>query len=131
MKAKLRFKSISPKKANLVADLVRGKKVDEALNILKFTPKKAADILYRVVRSAAANAENNFKQKIEDLYVKEIIVTQGPMHRRQISISRGRSHPILKKTSHITVEVGVKEEPKGEPKKVEKKEEPKKEVIKS
>ena len=109
MKAHLKFKRISPKKANLVAALVRGKEVEEALNILKFTPKKAAGILYKVVTSAAANAEHNLKQKKKDLYIKEIIVNQGPMHKRGVPISKGRTHPILKKTSHISVEVAVKE----------------------
>jgi len=120
MKAQLKFKRISPKKANLVAALVRGKEVEDALNILKFTPKKAAAILYKVVKSAASNAEHNLKQKTSDLYVKEIIVNQGPMYKRFVPISKGRTHPILKKSSHISVEVAVKEIEKATPtKKVE------------
>ncbi|MBU1992187.1 50S ribosomal protein L22 [Patescibacteria group bacterium] len=124
MKAILRYKLISPKKANLIADLVRNQKVTDALNTLKFTPKKGAAILHKVVKSAAANAETNFKQNMDDLYIKEIIVTQGPMYKRHIPISRGRAHPILKRSSHITVTVGVQEEKKEAP---VKKEEPKKE----
>ena len=107
MKAHLRQIRISPKKANLVAGTVRGKKVTEALDILKFMPKKGADILYKVVHSAASNAKNNFKQSIDELYITQIIVTKGPTYRRSIPISRGRVHPIAKRTSHITVEVGL------------------------
>ncbi len=118
MKAVLRTIRISPKKANLVAGTVRGKKVSEALPLLKFMPKKAAQILYKVVHSAASNAKNNFKQNIEELEVTKILVTKGPTYKRSIPISRGRAQPIRKRTSHITVEVGVPEV-----KKVEKKEE--------
>ncbi len=108
MKAVLRNVRISPKKANLVAGLVRGAMVKDALNQLKFTPKKAADILYKVITSASANAVTNFKQNQDSLYVKEIVVTKGPAYRRGRSISKGRVHPILKKTSIITVYVDVK-----------------------
>jgi large subunit ribosomal protein L22 len=106
MKAILRTIRISPKKANLVAGMVRGKKVNEALPLLKFMPKKGADILYKVVLSAASNAKNNFKQNIDDLYITRLLVTKGPTYRRSLPISRGRVHPIDKRTSHITVEVG-------------------------
>ena len=70
-------------------------------------PKKGADILYKVVHSAASNATNNFKQSIGDLYVTKILVTKGPTYKRSLPISRGRVHPIRKRTSHITVEVGL------------------------
>ncbi len=131
MKAILRRIRISPKKANLIAALVRNKKVQEALDILKFTPKKAAKILKKVIESAVANAENNFKQNKDSLYIKEIIVTQGVTYKRSLPISRGRTHPILKRTSHITVKVEAEKEEKPkktEPKKEEtpKAEEPKK-----
>ncbi len=109
MKAILRQVRISPKKANLVAALVRNKKVSEACDILKFTPKKAAPILKKIIESASANAENNFKQNKDELYIKEIIVTEGPTYKRSIPVSRGRVHPILKRTSHITVTTEVKE----------------------
>lgn len=105
MKAILRRTRISPKKANLVAALIRNKNAQEAIDILKFTPKKAAKILKKVVESAVANAENNFKQNKDSLYIKEIIVTQGVTYKRSLPISRGRMHPILKRTSHITVKV--------------------------
>lgn len=105
MKAILRNIRISYKKINLVADLVRGKPVDEALNILKFMPKKASKPLREAVNSAAANAVNNFKQKRENLFVSKIIVNEGSTLKRSLPVSRGRSHPIKKYTSHITVEV--------------------------
>lgn len=140
MKAHLRKIRISPKKANLVAGMVRGKKVTEALDLLKFMPKKGADILYKVVHSAASNAKNNFKQSIDELYITQILVTKGPTYKRSLPISRGRVHPIAKRTSHITVEVGlptgkemkapVKEEKAGKPRKEEKKETVKKTVAK-
>ncbi len=110
MKAVLRRIRISPKKANLVAGLVREKTVKDALAILKFTPKKGAKILYKVVHSAAFNAKNNFKQSIDDLVISSILVTKGPTYKRSIPISRGRAHPIRKRTSHITVEVGLPQE---------------------
>ena len=109
MKAVLRTVRISPKKANLVAGAVRNKKVSEALEILEVMPKKGARILYKVVHSAAHNAKNNFKQSIDDLFITKILVTKGPTLKRSLPISRGRTHPIRKRTSHITVEVGQPE----------------------
>jgi large subunit ribosomal protein L22 len=120
VKAIARHIRISPKKANLVAGLVRGKNAQEALDVLKFTPKKAAGILYKVVQSALANAQNNFKQKKEDLVIKEIVVNKGLTMKRSLPISRGRVHPILKHTSHITVTVGLPEEKKTEQPEAEK-----------
>ena len=130
MKAVLRRIRISPKKANLVAGMVRGRKVNESLNLLKFMPKKGAKILYKVIHSAASNAKNNFKQSMDDLVVTKILVTKGPTYKRSLPISRGRVHPILKRTSHITVEVAPAEEKVAakEVKKEEKAVEPKKEV---
>lgn len=109
MKAIAKHVRISPKKANLVAGLVRRKNAVEALDILKFTPKKAAKILYKVLHSAIANAENNFKQKKDALIIKEIVVNEGRTLKRSVPISRGRVHPILKRTTHITVTVGLLE----------------------
>lgn len=132
MKAIARHIRISPKKANLVAGLVRRKNAMEALDILKFTPKKAAKLLYKVVHSAVANAETNFKQKKDELVIKEIIVNEGRTLKRSVPVSRGRVHPILKRTSHITVTVGVasaasdsKSEPKASAKEAKKKPEEK------
>ena len=116
MKAILKNVRISPKKANLVAGLVRGESVEEALTQLKYTPKKGAKILYKVIASAAANAENNFKQKPEKLFIKEIVVTEGPTYKRSVSVSRGRMHPLKKRTSNITVKVDVMATPNETPK---------------
>jgi large subunit ribosomal protein L22 len=108
MKAVLRKVRISSKKANLIAGIVRGKKVNDALAVLKYMPKKGAKIMYKVIHSAAYNAKNNFKQDLGDLYIVSIVVNKGPTLKRSIPASRGRSHPILKKSCNITVEVGVK-----------------------
>jgi len=108
MIAKLRNYRLSPKKANIVAELVRKKHVVEAVNILKFTNKKMAQPLKKLIQSATANAENNFKQNKETLYVKEIIVNEGPTIKRHIPISKGRVHPIKKRSSHITVKLETK-----------------------
>lgn len=108
MKAILRHSRISSKKANLIASLVRRKKALEAVDILKFTPKKGARLLKKLLESAIANAENNFKQNKNELYIKEIIVTEGPTLKRSMPISRGRTHPILKRTAHITIKLEAK-----------------------
>lgn len=109
MKAYLHQFRVSPKKANLVAALVRNKRVQEAIDILTFTPKKSAPVLKKLIQSAVANAENNFKQNRSDLYIKEIIVNEGPTYKRSMPVSRGRSYPILKRTSHITVKIETME----------------------
>ena len=114
MKAIGRTLGITSKKLNLIADLVRKQDATMATNILKFTPKKGAKILYKLVRSAIANAENNLKQEAATLYIKEIIVTEGPTLKRSLPVSRGRSHPILKRKAHATVILGVKEQPETE-----------------
>lgn len=111
MKSTLRNAKIAPKKANLVAELVRMKPVQDAIATLRFTQKKAAKILKKVVESAAANAESNFKQKRALLYIKEILVTTGTTYKRGVSISRGRVHPIRKTLSHITVKLATNESP--------------------
>ncbi len=107
MKAILKNIGISPKKANLVAEMVRGEMVEKALTMLKFTPKKAAGIMYKVIQSAAANATNNFKQNRAKLYIKEIVVNKGIMYKRSQPVSKGRAHPILARRSNITVVVDV------------------------
>ena len=94
---------------NLVAGLVRGKKVNEALSQLKFTPKKGAEILYKVLQSALSNATNNFAQDADTLVIKSILVTKGITYKRGIPVSRGRYHPILKRNSNIVVEIGLLE----------------------
>ncbi|MDD3646602.1 MAG: 50S ribosomal protein L22 [Candidatus Gracilibacteria bacterium] len=99
---------ISPKKLRVVAEVIRGEKVDEALKFLKFAPKKGAGILYKIVSSAAANAQNNDGQKLDDLYIGSVVVNKGIVYKRGNPVSRGRMHPILKRTSNITLELQVK-----------------------
>lgn len=108
MKAHLRDIRISPKKANIVAGMVQGKPVQEALNLLRFLPKKAAKVIFKVLASALANAENNDNQKAEALMVKQIIVNRGAVWRRYLPSTRGRALPLRKPTSHITVELAAK-----------------------
>ena len=105
MKSHLNGSRISQKKANIVAGLIRGKSVTEALNILKFTPKKAAKVLLKVVASAAANAVHNDGKKQEDLLIKHIIVNRGSFNKRFIASTRGRALRIHKPTAHISVEL--------------------------
>lgn len=105
MKAHLRRVRVSPKKVNIVAGLVRGKKVSEALDILKFTPKKSAKLIYKVLQSAASNAVNNNGKSQDSLVIKRILVTKGPFYKRFMPSTRGRALPINKPTAHITVEL--------------------------
>ena len=108
MKAVLKQIRISPKKTNIVAGLVRQKSVVEALDFLRFTPKKAAGSLYKVIQSAAANAEENFGKKREDLKIESIIINKGPVYKRHLPSSRGRALPISKPTTHISVTLQAK-----------------------
>jgi large subunit ribosomal protein L22 len=108
MKAIARTNRITPKKANLIAGMVRGKSTAESLDILKYTPKKAAKIIFKLLKSAVENAKNNFQQDEKSLFIKEIIIGKGPTLKRSVPVSRGRSHPILKRTSHITILLGIK-----------------------
>ncbi len=100
---------ISPRKARQVVDLVRGKPVGEALNILRFMPNKAATPVYKVVESAAANAENNFDMNRDDLYIAKIYVDEGPTWKRIRPRARGMADRIRKRTSHITVVLAERE----------------------
>ena len=109
MKAHLHTARVSPKKMNLIAGMVRGKKVSDALNQLKFTPKKAARLLFKAISSAVANASNNFKQEPDKLYIKNIMVNKGIVYKRGLPVSRGRYHRILKRNTNLTVEVGLEE----------------------
>jgi len=99
---------ISPKKLRVVAEVIRGQSVQEALQFLKFAPKKWALLLYKIVYSAAKNAENNDNQKISDLYIDSLIVNKWIVYKRWNPVSRGRMHPILKRTSNIKLELQVK-----------------------
>ncbi len=103
VRAVSKYIRISPQKARLVADLIRGKDVDEALSILKFTPKKAARLIDKTLRSAIANAEQSKIIDVDSLYVKRIYVDEGPTMKRWMAKAMGRASRILKRTSHITV----------------------------
>ena len=104
--ATLRGVRLSPQKGRLVADLVRGKTVENALNILQFSPKKAATIIRKVLESAIANAEHNDGADIDELKVTLIHVEKGPVLKRFTSRAKGRGVRILKPTCHIFVAVG-------------------------
>lgn len=104
--AKLSDAALSPQKARLVADQVRGMKVDKALNLLKFSPKKAAGIIQKVLASAVANAEHNYGLNVDDLWVSRIFVDEARRLKRMMPRAKGRSNRIVKRNSHITVAVG-------------------------
>ena len=101
--AKLRYLRIAPRKVRLVADLVRGKSVEEATHILNFTRKRAAKPLLKLLNSAVANASHNFQLKKENLYISKILVNEGPKLKRWRPRARGMAYEIQKKTSHITL----------------------------
>ena len=103
--ASLRGVRLSAQKGRLVADLVRGKPVEHALNILAFSPKKAARIVKKVLESAIANAEHNDGADIDELKVSSVYVDQGPVMKRMRARAKGRGNRILKRSSHITVTV--------------------------
>lgn len=102
-KALARDIRISPQKARLVADLVRGKSVESAINTLRFMPKKGARILRKVIESAVANASQNETIDVDTLYVKKIYIDGGPMLKRIRPRAMGRASRILKRSSHIMV----------------------------
>lgn len=101
--SRARYIRISPQKARLVADLVRGQKVETALNTLRFMPKKGARILRKVLEAAVANASQNDAIDVDTLYVKTIQIDGGPMLKRIRPMPMGRAGRILKRTSHITI----------------------------
>ncbi|AMF96010.1 50S ribosomal protein L22 [Vibrio fluvialis] len=103
--AKHNFARISPQKARLVADQIRGKSVDQALQVLTFSNKKAAELIKKVLESAIANAEHNEGADIDDLRVAKIFVDEGPVMKRIMPRAKGRADRILKRSSHITVVV--------------------------
>ncbi len=103
VKARAKDTGISPRKVRLLVNMVRGKKVDEALTILKYAPTPTARIVAKVVKSAAANAENNFQMSPSDLKIVSIFTDEARTLKRFRPRSRGRVSPILKRSSHITV----------------------------
>jgi large subunit ribosomal protein L22 len=103
VRAVARYVRMSPQKVRLVADRVRGMWVVEALAVLQYMPQAAARSMYKVIRSAVANAEENFAMDREDLYIAQLMVDGGPVMKRFRAGARGRYKPILKRSSHITV----------------------------
>ena len=108
-RATLRYTRISARKVKIVADLIRGKHVDEALAIVKFTPKASSEIIEKLLKSAIANAKNNHDMKHENLYVAEIYANQGPTLKRIRPAAKGSAVRIRKRTSHITIVLKEKE----------------------
>jgi large subunit ribosomal protein L22 len=108
-RAVARYVRVSPRKARLVVDLVRGKSADEAANILRFTDKGVAEVVGKVLASAVANAEHNLKVKPETLFVSEAFVNEGPTLNRIQARAMGRAFRIRKRSSHITVIVKQRE----------------------
>jgi large subunit ribosomal protein L22 len=104
--AKHRYARISPQKCRLVADTVRGKGVGNALSTLKFMPKKGARLVLKVLESAIANAENNLGADIDELKVTRIQIDTAPVLKRFAARAKGRGNRIVKRNSHITLEVG-------------------------
>ena len=107
--ATLKYARISSRKVKIVADLIRGKKVDEALAIVKFTPKASSEIIEKLLKSAIANAENNHDMKHDKLYISEIYANQGPTLKRIRPAAKGSAVRIRKRTSHITIKLEEKE----------------------
>jgi large subunit ribosomal protein L22 len=108
VQAKLRHARISAQKARLVADQIRGLRVETALNILSFSNKKSASLVKEVLTSAIANAEHNDGLDIDELFVSSIYIDAGPSMKRFEARAKGRGNRILKRTSHIVVKVAEK-----------------------
>jgi large subunit ribosomal protein L22 len=109
VRAVVKDTGVSPRKVRLLVDMVRGKKVEEALNMLRFTPSPTARVVAKVIKSAAANAESGFQMTPADLKIVRIFADEAPTLKRFRPRSRGRVSPILKRSSHITVVVAEEE----------------------
>ena len=111
--AKARHIPISTRKVRLVVDAIRGKPADEALEMLRYMPQRAAEPVYKLVLSAVANAEENYGLEIDELYVSRIFADEGPRHRKAPYggrfAGRGRFRPIMRRSSHITVVLAERE----------------------
>lgn len=107
MRAYLRSARIAPKKANVIAKMVRGQAVPQAIDALEHTHKKAARLILLLLKSAVANASHNAKQRQEDLVIRSIVVNQAQGYRRGVSMARGRMRPMRKFLSHIEIVLGV------------------------
>lgn len=108
-KAIVKYVRMSPLKVGVVLDLIRGKDVNEAFAILKFTPKDAAVVIYKLLKSAVANAENNNNLDVSRLYVAETYACPGPILKRYQPHAQGRAFQIKKRSSHITMVVKERE----------------------
>ena len=104
-KAYLKYARISPRKVKIVLDLIRGKDAGVAMGILKTTPRSASEYLIKLLKSAIANAENNFNMDVSKLYVSECFVCPGPTLKRVMPRAKGSADRILKRTSHVTLVV--------------------------
>lgn len=102
-RAYLKYARISPRKVQIVLDLIRNKPVDVAMAILKHTPKAASESLQKLLKSAIANAENNQSMDVSKLYVSQCFVSPGPILKRIRPRAQGRAFQILKRTSHVTM----------------------------
>ena len=108
-RAYLKYLRISPRKVVILCDLIRGKDVKTATAYLMQTPKAASEPILKLLKSAVANAENNFSMDTGKLYVSEVYATGGPILKRMIPASKGRGYRINKRTSHVTLAVAEKE----------------------
>lgn len=108
-RAHVKYIRMSSRKANIVLDLIRGKKIGDAFAILRHTPKAASPVVEKLLKSATANAENNHNMNVDKLYVAEAYSTQGPTLKRFRARAQGRGVRILKRTCHITMVVKEKE----------------------
>ncbi len=102
-RAKTKFLRVSPRKVRLVVDQIRGKEVEAALNILKFTPKRSAALVTKVLRTAIANAESTQSVDVDRLYVKQVTVDEAGMWKRFMPRAQGRATRIRKRLSHVTI----------------------------
>lgn len=106
IKAKLKYLQMAPRKVRLVSDLISGMDIKRAKAELSFSKKRAAQPLLKLLKSAISNAKKNFdfdEERIDNLYIKRVVVDEGPKLKRSKPVSRGMAHPIQKKTSHITL----------------------------
>ena len=108
-KAYLRYVRISPRKVQIVCDLIRGKDINTAMALLMQTPKAASEPLVKLLKSAVANAENNFSMDPEKLYVSKVYAAPGPILKRMRPVSKGRAYRINKRTSHVTLAVAERD----------------------
>ena len=108
-KAYARYIRIAPRKVQIVCDLIRGKDTKTAMAILMQTPKAASEPLMKLLKSACANAENNFSMDADKLYISEVFATPGPILKRIMPRAQGRAYRINKRTSHLTMVVAERD----------------------